>query len=94
MNMVCLTYMFYVTQKVQPSVTATFFFFVTYVSLFEAPLTTSHSSRAFQATFTFFRGILILLITGMYAREYSQEIVPARDQLPALLQKYGTETDQ
>ncbi|KAL5249497.1 hypothetical protein ACHWQZ_G018376 [Mnemiopsis leidyi] len=76
MNMVSLTYMFYLHQQIKPAVTETLFFSFTFLALFEAPLTTSSSSRDYQATFTFFRGICILLISGMYAVVHRQEIVP------------------
>jgi hypothetical protein len=94
MNMVFLTYMFYVKQRITPSITATVLFSVTFVTLFEAPLTTSHYSKGFQGTFTFFRGFLILIITGMYALAYREEIIPPRDHLPAFIgKKSGTNSN-
>jgi hypothetical protein len=82
MNVVCFIYMFFVKNCVKAAGASTILFFITFVSLFEAPLTTSHSSRGFQGTFTFLRCILILAITGIYALAYRQEIVPPRDHLP------------
>ncbi|KAL5249494.1 hypothetical protein ACHWQZ_G018375 [Mnemiopsis leidyi] len=88
MNLICFIYMYFVKRCVRAAAASTLLFFITFVSLFEAPLTTSHSSRAFQATFTFFRGIFIVLIGGMYALAYRQEIVPPRDHLPPKVRNF------
>ena len=81
MTLMCFVYMFVVKKCVRAAAISTLLFFISFISFFEAPLTTSYYTRAFQATITFFRGLLILIITTKYAVEYKQEVAPQRDLL-------------
>lgn len=88
MNILCLVYMRLIKGRLAPALTSTLMFFFVFVSLFYAPLTTSFYSRAFQATFTFFRVIFIFVISALYAIAYREDIVPPRDHLPPMLRNF------
>ena len=82
-NVIFFTSMFFLKlNNFKAAASSTLLYFITYLSFFEAPLTTSYFTRAFQATITFFRGIFIIIIALIYAQLHKQEIAPPKDHFP------------
>ena len=88
MTLLDLLYNYLLKNSLVHALVSTLFSFFVFITYFYAPLTSSDSSRAYQATFTFFRGLFLLLIMALYSLAYRQDIVPPRDHLPGPVRNF------
>jgi len=88
MSLVFAVYMWFVKKSFLKTTVSVLFAMFVFLALFQAPLSTSDSAKAFSATFAFFRVLVLLLIGFLYTIAYREDIIPPRGHLPAKIRNF------